>query len=252
MRKGKARNAWAHTALIPAAVLCILAASIAFADGETRLATKAEKDFTKSVLTAFSRAVPPGPQGWDMTLDTTVIKDLERVTTGVEEYPLQVEYCAAWQDTKKLNEARVKLDEELMKLAQGPPEKITDEAVEEISRRTAARDAKVRIDLKANILSEGIYEQIAPASSIAGGLVYRSPGEYRSNTGWHEGCTYVFLGKNWKLSRSGGTYVNYTPNKRIPHTAVQSIVVKVRADPSRARQILNGIDWVALKKLIKN
>ena len=186
----------------------------------------------------------------DKTGESTVIKDLERVVTGAEKLPLRVEYCMAWQDSKKINEADMQQQTELIQLAQNPAA-VTTEKVEEITKRTTPHDVKVRIDMYANIMSLSIYEKIKPAPSIAGGLVYQSPGEYKSDS-WREGVLYVFLGKNWKMNTSGGTWVDYTPNKSLPHTTVQNITVKIYADPARARGIADKIDWEALKKLIKN
>jgi hypothetical protein len=252
MKAGSSKFTATKTLLVLSAVLCFLAFSIVFADGDSRLATKGEKDFTQSVLNVFAKSALSGPEGWDQTSDTTVIEELERVTTGAEQQPLQVEYCIAWQDTKRINEGQEKLNIELEKLAKGPAANITTKSIEELQKRVTPHDVKVRIDLQANILNYGIYEQINPAVAIAGGQVYQSPGKFDSNTGWREGSVYVFLGKNWKLSRDGGTYMNTTATKGVPHTVVQTILVKVQADPTRAQQIIQKIDWEALKKLIKN
>lgn len=45
---------------------------------------------------------------------------------------------------------------------------------------------------------------------------------------------------------------NATVIKGLPHTVVKNIVIKVQADPNRAQQFLQKIDWEVLKKLIKN
>ena len=237
------------TLFVLLAGLSFMAFSVVLADGPSRPATQAEKDFTKSVLDVFAKAVPPGPKGWDRTNDSTVIKELERVTDGAEKQPLQVHYCMAWQNTKDINSAWAKLNADLAKLAKKPG--VSGKEIEQLAEKMAPHDVKVRIDLNANVLSEGIYGQIDPAPAIAGGLVCRSQAEYRANTGWREGSTYVFLGKDWKMDKSTTTYVNFSPDKNVSHTAVQSIVVKVQADSNRAQQILQEIDWEALKKLIR-
>jgi hypothetical protein len=83
-------------------------------------------------------------------------------------------------------------------------------------------------------------------------LVYRTEGEFNANSGWREGATYVFLGKTWKLKKYGSTLnMDAAAVKGVPSLAVQTIVVRIEADPERAKQILEKIDWEALKKLIK-
>ena len=42
-------------------LLSFLVCSLAFADGDTRRATQAEKDLNKTVLQNFAKAIPPGP-----------------------------------------------------------------------------------------------------------------------------------------------------------------------------------------------
>ena len=114
------------------------------------------------------------------------------------------------------------------------------------------QDIKIRIDVYANLLSQSIYEKVSPAPAIAGGQTYRTQGEFTSSSGWREGSTFVFFGKNWKMTSSGGTYLTFTPDKSIQSsTVVQNIVVKVQADPKRAERIIQLIDREALKKLIK-
>lgn len=226
------------------------ACSLTFADGASRKPTPVEKDFTKLILNTFAKAVPPGPAGWDKTPDSTEIADLQVVYSG-EKDPLQVSYRIEWQDTKRIQEAEMKLQEELIKLAQKPGFK--GEGVDELQQKMSPHDVKVRIDISANLTSQGIYEKVAPAAAIAGGLTYRGQGYYRSS--WNEGSAYVFFGKNWKMtsSSSGGTYIDFKPEKRIASsTAVQSIVVRVQADPARGQQYIEKIDWDSLKKLIRN
>jgi len=234
------------------ALLSFLASSNLFADGATRLATQAEKDFNKSVLDVITKALPPAPEGWDRTNDSTEVTELQRVSPGSENFPFRVDYYISWQDTKRMLEARAKLDAELEKLAKGPAENMTEKNINELSKKTAAHDVKIRITLDVNQFGLGLDEKTKPAASIAGGLVFRSEGEDSPNTGWHEGATYIFLGKGWKVKRDGVTSVDTTTVKGVPSLTVQAIVVRVEADPERAKQIISKIDWEALKKLIKN
>lgn len=238
-----------RTLLIVSAALSVLACSIVLADGDSRKPTQAEKDFNNKVLSVIDKAMPAGPEGWEKSGNSTGIPELETVYTEAKE-PLRMDYCIAWDDSKRQSEARDRFDEELTKLARKPGS--TAGQLEELQQKMVLRDATVRIDVYVNIASShGIYEKVAPAPAVAGGLAYRGPGEYTSDTGWREGPTYVFLGKSWKLDTSGGTYVNFTPGKKaIASTAVQNIVVKVQADSSRARRIVQAIDWEALNALM--
>lgn len=227
-------------------VLSFLVCSIVFADGDSRRATQAEKDFNKSILNTFAKAVPPGPAGWEKTEDSTEIKELQ-IVYSAENRPLKVEYRIAWEDSKQIRDADVKFQEELIKLAQKPGFK--GDGVDELQEKMTPHDVKVRIDISANLTSQGISEKVNPAPAIAGGLVYQSQGQYRS--GWNEGSTYVFLGKGWKMNNSAGTYVDFKPEKWLTSsTVVQNIVVRVQADPKRAAQIIQKIDWETLKNLI--
>ena len=64
MRKDIVKYPLAKSLSLTLVIFSILAGSAVLADGDSRLATQAEKDFTKSVQTAFSKALPPGPAGW--------------------------------------------------------------------------------------------------------------------------------------------------------------------------------------------
>jgi hypothetical protein len=229
-------------------ILSILLGSLVFADGDSRHATQAEKDFSKSILNTFAKVVPPGPEGWEKTGDSTEITELKIVYTG-EKYPLPLGYRIVWENSKLIRDTDVKFQEELIKLAQKPGFK--GDGVDELQQEMTPRDVRVRVDINANMTSQGISEKVNPAPAIAGGLVYQSQGQYRS--GWNEGSTYVFLGKGWKMNNSAGTYINFKPDKWLPSsTVVQNIVVRVQADPKRAAQIIQKIDWESLKTLIKN
>ena len=189
-------------------VLSFLVCSLAFADGDSRPATQAEKDFTKSIINTFAKTVPPGPAGWEKTADSTEIKELQ-IVYSAKNQPLRVEYRIVWEDSKQIRDADVKFQEELIKLAQKPGFK--GDGVDELQQKMTPHDVRVRVDINANMTSQGISEKVNPAPAITGGLVYQSQGQYRS--GWNEGSTYVFLGKGWKMtsSSSGGTYIDFKP-----------------------------------------
>jgi hypothetical protein len=127
-----------------------------------------------------------------------------------------------------------------------------DKEFNDIMEKMSARDVSIKVSIQVNEFSYGLYETVVQAASVAAGLTYRSQGEWTKNNGWNEGTTFVFLGKGWQLKTDGGTYIVTKAQKEIPSTAVQTISVSVQADPVRAKQVLEKIDWNALKKLIQN
>lgn len=130
----------------------------------------------------------------------------------------------------------------------------SDEERNKLMEQMLPHDVDAGIRIYANYLFFALYseDEIKKEASIAGGTVYRTAGQFSPERGWEEGTTYVFLGKNWLLSREMGFEMVYTVNEKIPLTAIQAITVAVQADPERARDLLNRIDWNALKSLIKN
>lgn len=234
------------------ALLSLLASPRVFADGDSRVPNAAEKAFSKSVLETFSKALPPGPEGWDKDQSTEVKEATVLYSDPGQAF--QVNYLISWKDSKKLQEAAVNQAQELEKLAKGPAENLTEKNISAITKKTEAHDAMVKITVDANIYSKGIQEKISAAAPVAGGLVYKSESGYQSGGSWREGATYIFLGKGWKItsSSSGGTYVETKAVKGASSTAVQTILVVVQADPERSKQIVAKTDWDALNKLLKN
>ncbi len=228
-----------------------LACSIVFADGDSRKPTPAEKEFGQTVFNVIAKALPPGPEGWEKA-GKTEDTELKVIYTDVNK-PLRIEYYLAWQDSKRMQEAQTQLNQEMMKLLPKPGAsmaQITEmqKKIEELQKNAEPQDVKARIDLYTNISSQGLYDKAKPGAAVAGGLVYRTDGKY-VNGGWREGSTFVFFGGNWKLA---GNYVNFTPEKTATSsTVIQNIVVKIQADPKRAAQFIQKMDWQALKGLIK-
>jgi hypothetical protein len=253
MRRNNRRPLSILVALAVISLITILALPAVLADGDTRKPTQAEKDFTKTVLTAFAKALPPGPTGWEQT-STTPIQDLTSVTAGIDNLPLWADYSTGWRDKKKIQDAEMQFNEALINLAQGPPEKITDTAISDLQKQYTAKDATLKVALSANNLSWSIYEKkLNPQPAIAGGLVYRSDGKFGSSGDWLEGTTYVFLGKGWKLNGNSGSYwMEFSQNKSLPRTVMQCMFMRVEGDQARAQQFLDKVDWASLTKLIKN
>lgn len=277
------------------------------ADGDSRPATKQEKDFYKSVKTTLAKAVPAvPPTGWDEEI-RTVIEELTSIGIGEgigQDQPLRIEYYVAWHDTKrkeaanqgaqealsqqfeaeqaqpegaeldKLNKQYEKLADELGKAIeagnmdkamkiQAEMEKVAakmnpiyehnDMDRDGLLEKEAPHDVEAGVFVAANSFSEDFYSPVKREAPMAGGLVYRSEGKFTPERGWREGYTYVFLGGNWKFRQDGGHGgMVAAVNKGHSHLAVQTIVVRIQADQTRARELMKKIDWSLLKKQIKN
>lgn len=226
-------------AVLVVLVSASLMACVVFADGDSRKPTEAEKAFHKSILGALAKAIQAGPEDWDRDRATDLGSNLNAVYTGPNE-PLRVDYYVSWRDNKKAEAAQMQLNQELIKLTQKPGFK--GEGVEELQKKFEPKDIEARIDVTANLSgSQGIYEKATTAPAIGGGLVCRT-----------QKALYVFLGKGWKTTGSGTTYVEFTPDKTITSsTVVQNIVVKIQADQARAGQLAQLINWQALNGLLK-
>lgn len=127
-----------------------------------------------------------------------------------------------------------------------------DKESDGIMEKMSAHDVSIQVGIQVNEFSHALYETVVQDAPVAGGLTYRSQGVWIKDKGWREGTTYVLLGKGWQLKTDGGTSFETKERKGIPSITVQAIIVWVQADPSRAKQVLEKIDWSALKKLIQN
>lgn len=113
------------------------------------------------------------------------------------------------------------------------------------------RDVKLDIYVCANG-SVSIPPDADEIDPIAGVRVLRTKGEFSSERGWREGYSYVLLGSFWDEDISSFAGQSMELTRGLPLTQIQSIVVKVQADPKRARAVLQQIDWAALKRLLNN
>ena len=127
-----------------------------------------------------------------------------------------------------------------------------DKEFDGIMEKLSARDVSIKVNIQVNEFSYGLEESVILDAPIAGYLTYRSRGEWTKGNGWCEGTTYVFLGKGWQKKTDGGTSIETKERNGNTSTAVQTIIMSVQADPARARQVLEKIDWNLLKKLIQN
>jgi hypothetical protein len=127
-----------------------------------------------------------------------------------------------------------------------------DKEFDSIMEKMSARDVSIKVSIQVNEFSYGLEESVIQDAAVAGCLTYRSQGGWTKDSGWHEGTTYVVLGKGWQMKTDGGTSIETKERKGITSTAVQTILVSVQADSARAKQVLEKIEWNLLKKLIQN
>lgn len=242
------KNHLAKKVFVFSVILSFLFCTVALADSGERAPTQSEKDFYQKVLNTLIKVIPPQPAGWDQDVFFHSLK-LERVTAGLEKEPFRVEYFTGWRDTKTINASQEKLAAAYMELSKNPAN-ITDKAIEELQKKVEPHDVTLRIDLEVNFDSIYIGDPPKPAPAVADGLVYRTDSKWDSGGGWREGTTFVFLGKGWRLDTSAGIYMNFKPNPATPSLVAQCITVKIKADPDRAKKIIEKIDWSSLKALL--
>lgn len=176
--------------------------------------------------------------------------DPELKALNAQSNELIAQYGQALEQKNNAEANRINMEMEALSQKMQAINARLDKEMEAVLIKMAPHDVEVKIVLNANVTSEGIYEEdFKPAASIAGGLTYRSAGVYDPANGWSEGTTFVFLGRGWRLN---GNYMETTFNKSLPHTVVQTIVVKIQADPDRTPGIIQQIDWDALKKMVTN
>ncbi|MBN1297964.1 hypothetical protein JXA80_14395 [bacterium] len=97
-------------------LLSLLPLLAVLGDGDARLATQREKDFTVNVRQTLERAVPAPSAGW-VIVEKTEIAAPEWVSVGTENEPFQVEYRHTWQHPDRIEEARMKEEQIIGEMA---------------------------------------------------------------------------------------------------------------------------------------
>lgn len=125
---------------------------------------------------------------------------------------------------------------------------------DELEKNKIPRDTCVIVTVMVNDFQQTVW-QCEKQPSIEGCQVYRSTSQEAicdtSLGRWLEGSTWMYLGNNWKLKNDGyGSFI-FSPANGVPYLTVQAMVVQIEAEPERAKQMLQQIDWASLKKLIK-
>lgn len=133
--------------------------------------------------------------------------------------------------------------------------KVHDQAFNAKMKETGAEDVGAKIWIHINRFQESLYGPASQEPPLAGNdHVYRIPAD-PDFTGdlSKEGITYVFIGRDWRMTRNESTSdVETHEAAGLPHTAVQTVYVMVQASDERARNLLKQMDWGALKGLLKN
>jgi hypothetical protein len=282
--------------------LFFASATLVWADGHGRAATKAEKDFMRRVYLVMNKALPEsGPDGWQ-EVERGEGKVTDKVTVGNELSPMRLSYGVRWEDAARIEAARLKRDERYMNPGNLPPnpdqsrqqhlEKLAAQAgaaaargdmntfqrlqkeIDELGsqmyapantvdrelaaedKATTPRDVSAILNLTVNESQIAIQNTLngpAKQTPVAGNPAYRLFGESfaESRIEWDEGQTCVLVGTWNPGSKAGQKVVGTVLNMKVPHTTVQNFAVCATAEPKRARELLERINWGVLKSALE-
>ncbi|MBI4800208.1 MAG: hypothetical protein HY794_16070 [Desulfarculus sp.] len=126
-----------------------------------------------------------------------------------------------------------------------------DRKFQEIQKENQPKDARASLSIQVNALYEEMRGPATEEPPLRGHRVWRGQGGHASQQGWREGVTLVLLGK-WSLEKSGETTTVFTAqtDAGLPATTAQAVAVRLTADPARARQMLEALDWARLEGLL--
>lgn len=248
------------------------------AAAQSRPATQADKAFVSKVLGACAKAIPPGPSGWEATLKPETAPPDS--ISAIEGEPLPLSLAAAWTNPKasktepekdpKEDALLVKQAELASALAQAG--KKGDTAAEdrlqkelddietqldkiESSREAAgpaakapatAQDSSLKITIEINPRVIPLPKGAKAASPVAGCKAY-TLGE--GNSG-QPGGTLVLLGQWTEAKDEGSPRLESPKAPGAKVLSVQTLAVRVEASPSRAKQVVEKMDWAGLKGLL--
>ncbi len=275
------------------AVLVLLAARFAYADGESRATTPAERQFLETAAAIVEKAMPPVFPGW--TAGAVSKPDVARTAPGERTEPMPFYVAVSWEDEKRLASASVagaaameKVAEKLrtdgiarqaelakqietlskrfgdaiqksdmaaaervqkeMAPIQAELEKIgqtQEAAVDAALAPTRVHDARIRLTISVNASSHDLDGR-QPEADVAGVPTWRREGEPGDT---YAGETIAALG--FKAVDDGdmrGIQAVFDPAR--PKTAAQTVLVEIQGEKAQCRQLLEKIDWAALKKLV--
>ena len=112
------------------------------------------------------------------------------------------------------------------------------------------QDTYVKLDIKVNSFSWNFSKEIEK-ESVEKGIIRIREGKEGWNDGnvWKQGATYLFLGP-WSIADKNEEGADLTASLRrdIPHTRVQTIIIRIEGDKNRVRNILKSFQMDELKR----
>lgn len=261
-----------------------------FADGDTRVASPAEKACACKTLGILCGAIPPPAAGWSVVRrgDATPPSYL----AGTRPVPMNLVCEQEWQDKGKIHAAQ---SASMTAMANVKPDQSAEAAAAAALKRfeqvmaavTAAAQKNDQAELKrlqpemdaaskayqSAMLAQnkGMMDAVAKAKTTDSDAKIRmeanasyeflevsaqetvAPGitGYRvAGRSDEEGTTWVFLGP-WQITKDRSSTRFQIRPLQGPSCAVVSVLLRVDASQPRALAILRKVDWTALKTLIK-
>jgi len=272
------------------AVVILAVGLCAWADGDTRVASAAERACAGKTLGILCGAIPPPAAGW------TVVRRSDAnppsFVAGTRPVPMNLVCEQEWQDKGKIQAAQ---SASMTAMANIKPDKSAEAAAAAALKKfeqvmaavTAAAQKNDQAELKrlqpemdaaskayqAAMMAQnkGMMDAVAVAKTTDseakirveanGGYEFLevsvqetvAPGvtAYRgAGRSDEEGATWVFLGP-WQITKDHSSTRFQIRPLQGPSCAVVSVVLRVDATRARALAILQKVDWTALKALLK-
>jgi hypothetical protein len=244
---------------------------------ETRPATDAEKAWGSKVLAACTKAIPPGPEGWEVKEkpDPSCPANVEAGAPGA---PIALAVSGAWnapapKAAKKDPKEEALLDKqaqaaESLRLAD---EKQDNAAVERILKEieeigaqlekieagrkaekpeaaAAPKETFLKIRIEANALSIPLPKGAKALPPVGEFKAYRvgddAPGAAEPGT------TLVLIGSWSEKGDAGAQRLEAAKLPKAAPASVQAIAVRVQAAPALAKSVLDKMDLASLKALL--
>ncbi len=141
-----------------------------FADSDARPKTAAEKSFFQQVIKVCDTAVSGIKTAWEED-SRSGNEETDYINTDSEKYPLTHYYRIAWQDSARIQEARSKLEQEMMLLVPAMKENMNsantggiEKLAEQLGKAAEAGNTveMQRIQKEIEILTEKMKADMAP------------------------------------------------------------------------------------------
>lgn len=89
-------------------------------------------------------------------------------------------------------------------------------------------------------------ESVAPVPSH----LYRLQAGFDGDAKWQEEAMMVFLGRKWRMAEGITAQMQAEEPVGLPSTRAYTLIVRVQGESRRAREYLQGIDWLSLHGLL--